>query len=174
MKRPLLTIVAAIFLIGIRPANAQTWNTLGHYGKKGNEYTEYLSSKKTIIRGGYIQAWQLNDYQTTQKRVNREILKSIPPKDNQYLIDLMDDKPSIYISQYKSLLILLVVDCVERKLANTEFYSYSGAMGSGQIVEQEKEEPDFSHVLPGSQGEYMLDMICKPANPSHTNKKREH
>lgn len=166
MNRIASLVVAIISIICAQSSHAERWEKFESFGKYDfDKKTVYFSAEKIKTRDGYIQAWQLEDYVSTQKKLDKALLKKMPPSEIEaYPIlssGVLTDKPSMYVKSYKSMLSLMFADCIERKLAFTEFNGYRDNMGAGPLVYEEKPQREFSTVVPRSVGEHMLESICK-------------
>jgi hypothetical protein len=96
------SVLVIYFLIGLGSARAETWVKLGHYETRGLEWTEYISAEKVITRDGYVQLWALTDYEVVQKKLDWKLLESAPSNVDPFTL-IFDEKPSIYVKQYKSM-----------------------------------------------------------------------
>ena len=164
MNRIALLVVAIVFTNHAEPSAAGRWKKFESYGKnESDKKTIYFSDEKIKTREGYVQFWLLEDYMSVQKKIDMNLLESLPPKDSYMTIlseSLIGDKPSPYVKKYKSDLTLTYIDCLERRIAHTDSNGYRDNMGMGPIVYKEKSPREFSVVLPGSRGETIIETLC--------------
>ena len=104
--------------------------------EKGDDFSVYID-KSTITRKGEIaKIWVLIDY--------------------------FEEKTS-YGKKFKSVIFRDAYNCVEELATLAGSAKYSGVMGTGKVVEsyaKKENEQEWELVLPGSNGEKMLKMLC--------------